>query len=440
LIRGLVLFGAGGDLAGRYLLPALAALAAREQLPRGFRVVGAGREGWDDDAFRVHVGERLERHAPDVPATVRDRLLDRLSYVQADSTSATDVNAVVATAVEGESVAAYLALPPALFPATVSALGEAPLPPGSRIAVEKPFGENLESARELNRVLEEAVGAAGEAAIFRVDHVLGMATTQRLRELRAAHPALDGLWSAAGIEAVHLLWEETLALEGRAGYFDRTGTLKDVVQNHLMQLLSLVAMEPPATARELRDRKVEALRAVPPIPRGELRNQTRRGRYEAGVVEGKKIPAYADEAGVDAARGTETFAEVRLCVESRRWRGTDFVLRAGKALARRRKGVSIRFRGGPRLWLGIDGPDEVRLELGEGGTSEPLALTAPPPRSPLPAYAHVLLEILDGGNALSVGGDEAEEAWKVVTPILDGWSADEVPLGGYPAGSSGLPD
>jgi len=335
-----------------------------------------------------------------------------------------------------------LALPPGLFPNAVEALGQAALPPGSRIAIEKPFGEDLESARDLNRLLERAVGSAGEQAIFRVDHVLGMATTQRLVELRLASPGLDPLWSATSVEAVHLLWEETLGLEGRAGYFDRVGTLKDVIQNHLMQLLALVAMERPSGAgeHELRDQKVAALRSIRPLQRRELKTKTARGRYEAGAVDGRDIPAYAGEEGVDPERQTETFAELELELESERWRGSDFVLRAGKALARRRKGVSFRFRAGPTLWIGIDGPDEIRLELDVASSErelQSLSLSAPPPQSDLPAYGRVLLEILEGGSALSVRGDEAEEAWKVLMPVLDGWSADEVPLHSYPAGSDG---
>ncbi|MDQ3849568.1 MAG: glucose-6-phosphate dehydrogenase [Actinomycetota bacterium] len=444
MIRRLVLFGASGDLAGRYLLPALAALQARDQLPQRFRVTGAAIEPWDDAAFQEHAAAKLERHAADVPGQARRQLLDSLAYRQVDSTDAAEVAAVGLgeSEREPEAVATYLALPPGMFPDAVKALGRAGLPPGSRIAVEKPFGEDLESARELNRLLERAVGPAGERAIFRVDHVLGMATTRRLLELRLTHPGLDRLWNARSVEAIHLLWEETLALEGRAGYFDRAGTLKDVVQNHLMQLLGLVAMERPPGGgeRELRDRKVAALRSIRSLRRGELRTRTRRGRYEAGAIDGRQIPAYAGEEGVDPGRETETFAELELELESERWRGTDFVLRAGKALARRRKGVLARFRAGAELWIGIDGPDDIRLELrypsSEAGLQS-LALSAPPPQSELPAYGRVLLELLDGGSTLAVRGDEAEEAWKVVMPVLEGWSAGEVPLLSYPAGSDG---
>jgi glucose-6-phosphate 1-dehydrogenase len=230
-----------------------------------------------------------------------------------------------------------------------------------------------------------------------------------------------------------------LALEGRAGYFDHAGTLKDVIQNHLLQLLALAAMERPSGADErgLRDQKVAALRAIRPLSPGQLATKGQRARYTAGAIDGREIPAYADEDGVDPGRETETFAELRLELGSDRWRGTEFVLRAGKALGRRRKGVVVRFRAGAELWIGIDGPDDLRLELDAATSEAAFTLSAPPPADQLPAYGRVLLEVLEGGSALSVRGDEAEEAWKVVTPVLEAWSAGDVPLSSYPAGSDG---
>jgi glucose-6-phosphate 1-dehydrogenase len=229
-----------------------------------------------------------------------------------------------------------------------------------------------------------------------------------------------------------------------------------VLQNHALQVLSLVAMEPPADLgeRELRDRKVEALRSVRPLEDDEIASWTRRARYTAGRVEELAVPAYAEEDGVDPTRGTETFAEVVLELDNERWAGTRFVLRAGKAMRRRRKGVLVRFRPLTRLpfdedeppanalWIGIDGPEDLRLEL-TGSTPAPsvspapLRLTAPPPPSDLPPYARVLLDVLDGDGTLSVRGDEAEEAWRVMEPVLRAWASDRVPLQEYPAGSDG---
>ncbi|MCW2926165.1 MAG: glucose-6-phosphate 1-dehydrogenase, partial [Thermoleophilia bacterium] len=305
-------------------------------------------------------------------------------------------------------------------------------------------------------------GDAGERAVFRVDHVLGMATVHNLLGMRLANRIIEPLWSSTHIERVEVLWEETLALEGRAGYYDRAGALADVMQNHMLQILSLVAMEPPLSLgeRDLRDRKVEALRAVRPPAPGEMARRTRRARYMAGRLAGtggaadRAVPDYAAEQGVDPARGTETFAEVTLTLDSRRWAGTEFVLRAGKAMARRRKGVIIRFRPVPHLAfdapappanelrIGLDGPEEVSLHLtgsrpGPPEALAPLVLQAQPPAAALPAYGQVLLQVLRGECTLSVRGDEAEEAWRIMTPVLEAWENDEVPLGEYPAGSEG---
>jgi glucose-6-phosphate 1-dehydrogenase len=228
MIERLVLFGATGDLAGRYLLPALAALHAAGRLPDGFEVIGGSRENLDEEAFRRTVGERLEEHAADVPAAAREGVVRSLRYRPVDVTDSASVAALVEPGLG--PVAAYLALPPALFPAAVTALGNAGLATGSRVALEKPFGEDHVSAVTLNRLLADALGPAGERAVFRVDHVLGMATVQNLLAMRLANPILEAVWDSHHVEQVEILWEETLALEGRAGYYDRAGALKDVVQ------------------------------------------------------------------------------------------------------------------------------------------------------------------------------------------------------------------
>jgi glucose-6-phosphate 1-dehydrogenase len=441
----ILLFGASGDLAGRYLLPALAALEAAGRLPDGIRIIGAAREEWDQDAFRRIATERLDEHASDVPPAARQALVESLDYHRVDLSGAEDAARVLREAGEAGPVVAYLALPPGVFTDAVTALGDTGLPPGSRIAIEKPFGEDLESAVALNRLLARVAGDAGEQAIFRVDHVLGMATVQNMLGLRFANRVTAPIWNGDHIEQVEILWEETLALEGRAGYFDTAGTLEDVLQNHALQVLSLFAMEPPAGPgeRELRDRKVEALRSIPSLDDEQIASRTRRARYTAGRIGDRSVPAYADEDGVDPGRGTETFAELALELDNARWAGTRFVLRGGKALRRRRKGVVVRFRAVPRhpfvqgdptaneLWIGIDGPEDLRLEL-TGGT-----LSAPPPPSDLPPYARVLLDILEGDGMLSVRGDEAEEAWRIVEPVVRAWEDDRVPLEEYPAGSDG---
>jgi glucose-6-phosphate 1-dehydrogenase len=446
MIERLVLFGATGDLAGRYLLPALAALHAAGRLPDGFEVIGGSRENLDEDAFRRTAGERLEEHAADVPAPAREAVVRSLRYRPVDVTDSASVASLLQPS--RGPVAAYLALPPALFPAAVTALAGVRLATGSRVALEKPFGEDLASAIALNGLLAEALGPAGEHAVFRVDHVLGMATVQNLLGMRLANSILEAVWDSDHVELVEILWEETLALEGRAGYYDRAGALKDVVQNHMLQVLSLIAMEPPSSlqAEDLHDRKLEALRSIRPLTAADVAVRTRRARYSAGrLATGTNVPAYAEEDGVEPERETETFAELVLELDSARWAGTRFLLRAGKALSRRRKMAIVRFRlagdQANELRIGVDGPDDVSLQIPGGApeSRQPLTLSATPPGAELPAYGRVLLDVLDGGSTLSIRGDEAEEAWRVVTPVVEGWTGGAVPLEEYPAGSAGPP-
>jgi glucose-6-phosphate 1-dehydrogenase len=238
MIGRLVIFGATGDLTRRFLLPALAQLSAAGQLPPGFTVFGAAPTRWDDGAFRVNAREQLEQHAGDIPADVREALVKRLHYRPVDVTDPASV-VVVLCAATGDSdearlpVVAYLALPTALIPPAVTALGQATLPTGSRIAVENPFGEDAQAARELNALLAEVLGGDVESVIFRVDHALGMTTVQNLLLLRFGNRVAEPLWNGQHIEEIQVLWEETLALEGRAAYYDHAGALRDVMQSHM---------------------------------------------------------------------------------------------------------------------------------------------------------------------------------------------------------------
>ena len=460
MIGKLILFGATGDLAGRYLLPALASLLAAGRLPDEFQVIGAAREEWDDASFRRHALRRLEQHAADVPVAIRESLVGKLRYQPVDL----DDPATAASAIDWVShgddqpFAAYLALPPAVYPSVVTALGAAGLPAGSRIVVEKPYGDDLASTTSLNALLRRMWGDDEAQIVFRVDHVLGMATAQNLLGLRFANQMLESVWNAAFVEQVDILWEENLALEGRASFYDRAGALRDVVQNHMLQMLCLVAMEPPASLsdRDLRDARLATLRSVRPLAPREILSRTQRGRYTAGRIGDRAVPSYVDEEGVDPARGTETFVEVVLYVDTPRWAGIPFVLRTGKALSRIRREAVLRFRrlqslpfrttsefdGAGELRIGIDGPEEIVLRLagstaGPSPSLAPVTLAGSPPPSDLPAYGRVLLDVLSGGSALSVRADEAEEEWRIVTPILRAWGEGEAPMQEYPAGSEG---
>ncbi|WP_316741833.1 glucose-6-phosphate dehydrogenase [Streptomyces sp. MK7] len=451
MIDRLAVFGATGDLTARYLLPALAALRAAGHLHGGFRLTGASREDWDGNQYRAWVTEQLDRHGAFCRADARRAVAASAHYRQADVTDPSDVAAVVAG---DDPVAVYLALPPALFPHMVTALHDAGLPLGSRIVLEKPFGEDLASARELNLLL---AGLVPEQAVFRVDHFLAMTTVQNVLGSRLANRVLEPLWNSTHIAEVEIVWDETLALEGRAGYYDGVGALKDMVQNHLLQLLCLVAMEPPITLgeRDLRDRKVDVLRSVRLLTDYDIAHRTRRARYLSGRPGDHTVPAYVDEEGVNPRRHTETFAEVELELDSWRWSGTTFRLRSGKALGQDRKEVAVRFRSVPHLPFGHEGealpnvlrfglePEDMTLDMtGIGSRAQaltPLSLTAQMEPPALPAYGRLLLDVMRGDPALSIRGDEAEEAWRVLTPVLDAWERDLVPLREYPAGSDGPP-
>ncbi|WP_042381901.1 glucose-6-phosphate dehydrogenase [Streptacidiphilus melanogenes] len=449
MIDRLVVFGATGDLSARYLLPGLAALHASGCLGAGFRLVGADRSSWDSGRFRAWAEEQLDRYGAEFPADARRAVADCAEFRRADVTEPADVAAAVA----GEGpVAVYLALPPALFPAAVTSLHRAGLPADSRIVLEKPFGENLDGAVELNRLLADLVP---EPAVFRVDHFLAMTTVQNLLGIRLANRVLEPIWNSTHIAEVDIVWDETLALEGRAGYYDGVGALKDMLQNHLLQLLCLVAMEPPVSLdeRDLRNRKVDVLRSVRPLTEADALRRTRRARYTAGRIDGRAVPSYAAEDGVDPARRTETFAEVELELDNWRWSGTVFRLRSGKALGADRKEVAVRFRPVPHLPFGEDeeaapnllcfglDPEDLTLQLtGTGAhthTLAPLTLQARMQPPELPAYGRLLLDVLTGNPALSIRGDEAEEAWRILAPVLSAWNRDLVPLQEYPAGSAG---
>lgn len=451
MLRKLAILGATGDLTARYLLPALAALRAAGELSDDFHLVAVGRDSWADETFKDWAAAQLDRHAKGLPAAAKDAVVATSRYHQADVTDPSSMAAVVQG---GEPLAAYLALPPSVFPGAVSALHRAGTAPGSIVVLEKPFGEDLDAAIALNRVLSKLYP---EQAIFRVDHFLAMTTVQNILGTRLANRILEPIWNSAHISRVDIIWDESLALEGRAGYYDGVGALKDMLQNHLLQLLCLVAMEPPISLddRDLRNRKVDVLRSIRPLRLEEAVHRTCRARYTSGQIGGQAVPAYTEEDGVDAHRRTETFAEMHLELDNWRWAGTVFRLRTGKALRRDRKEVAVHFRPVPHLpfehrgqarpnvlRFGLD-PESVVLELTGTGprtdTLVPLTLATHLEPAELPPYAQLLLDILTRNSALSIRADEAEESWRVVTPVLDAWSKELVPLQEYSAGSDGPP-
>lgn len=452
-IERIVILGGASDVVGRFVAPALVSLRAAGDLPEGIEVTGVGRQDWDTDRYRTHLAEELDDHAPDLDPGARQAVLERTRYHRADTTEQDEL----AGAFEGGSAAGpvvvYLALPPAIFPPTIEALAGIGLPEGSRVIVEKPFGEDLDDARRLNELLHQHLP---ENQVHRIDHFLGLDTVHDLLGLRFGNRIFEPIWNCHHVERVDIVWDETLTLEGRAGYYDETGALKDMLQNHLLQLLALVAMEPPTTLDEsdLRDRKTQLLREVCTPSVEEAAERSVRGRYVAGTIGEREVPAYVDEEGVDPAHDTETFAAMTLEIDNWRWAGVPFRLRSGKALGEDRYEVVVRFRevphrafdcgqegGANELRLSFE-PDCLQLRLNLTGQVvpfrlEPVDFVHERGPSPVPAYGVVLRSILQGDPTLSIRADEAERSWEIVEPVLEAWSQGQVELRSYPAGSDG---
>jgi glucose-6-phosphate 1-dehydrogenase len=445
--RSLIILGGSGDLTGRLLLPSLARLDRIDGLG-DVDLLALSQDDWDDDGYRAWARERLGAHAGDLPEDVREHLVGRLHYLKGDVTSSDDLRRA-RDRVEGAPIF-YLALPNTVFRPTVDALAALDLTPDARIVLEKPFGKDLADARELNEALHRLLP---EDAIFRVDHFLAKATVLNVLGLRFANRIFEPVWNAAHVERVEIVADETLGLEGRAGYYDRAGAARDMLQNHLLQLLALVAMEPPLQLEGggLARRKGDVLRAVNP-PQDAAAGSVR-ARYTAGTVDGRELPDYVDEDGVEPDRGTETHAEITVTVDNWRWAGVPFRLRSGKALADKRSEIAVHFKPVPHLAFADEvpepdvlrirlTPDGIALEINLNGSGDPFDLerevfTSSPPENDLPAYGLVLQELLKGDTTLSISDVEAEEGWRILEPVLAAWAADEVPLLEYPAGSSG---
>lgn len=412
-----VILGAIGDLTSRFLVPALGELTERGELSEGVDIVAVARHDLDDDEFR----EQLRSDAPDGTGPGFDAVVERIRYVEGDATDRDVLDGLVAET-DGP-VVTYLALPPAVFDDTISALAATSWADRLRLAVEKPFGEGLDAARHLNEVLADHVP---ESSVYRVDHFLHQPLVQRLPGLRSS-PVLAALWESGTIETIDVVWDETIALEGRAGYYDSSGALVDMVQNHLLQVLTVLAMDVPEPIEvdTLAAARLDVLRRLEADV-----DQTVRARYTDGRVDGHPVPAYVDEEGVDPDAATETFTEVPLTIDDARWRHTAVRLRTGKALAADRGFVRIGVRGGDELVLGVE-PFTLGLTVDGAGLAAPVATDQPSP------YAGVLGALVAGDRTWFVSGPEAEEQWRIVEPVRESWSRGTPPLLEYPAGSDG---
>ena len=452
MIERMVLFGASGDLTSRLLMPAIAQLAEAELLPPGFTILGTANTDWSTDDFRHHIAAELDKHAPVGPAT-RDAVVRMLAFQPADVTQPQDVSQLIGS--DRGSTLVYLALPPFLLQSVLPALAAAGLRAGDAVAIEKPFGTDLASARHLNEILRIQLP---QPTIFRIDHFLSNELVRRVVALRFINRAFEPTLNAVHVDHVDISWLESLTLEGRASYYDGAGALKDMVQNHLMEAMALVLMEQPARvdADSFRDVRVEGLRAVATPSAERMGHDTIRARYTDGTIGTRQVPSYVDEPGVDPRRGTETYASLTVEVDNPRWTRVPFTLRSGKALPSDSAEIAVHFRPLPAYlldqWPGIE-PNVLRIGLTEPYVRLSATLNGPeqtaeichlearttPPR--LTAYAHLILEMLQGDPMLFIRGDEAEESWRIIDPVMQAWSAGQVPMQHYAAGTAppGLP-
>jgi glucose-6-phosphate 1-dehydrogenase len=447
MIERIVLFGASGDLTSRLLLPALAQLAEDDLVPAGLTVVGSDITAWSTDDFRAHIGEKLREHSP-VTAATRDRVTGMLSFEAADVTDAEDVGQVIGD--DHPDTLVYLALPPSLLTKALFALSAAKLHAGDAVAIEKPFGTDLASAHELNEILRVQLP---EPTVFRIDHFLSDELVRRVIVLRFLNRVFEPVLNAVHVDRVDISWLESLTLEGRASYYDTAGALKDMVQNHLMEAMALVLMAQPARldADSFRSVRVEALRTVATPRADRMPSDTVRARYTAGTIGSRQVPSYVDEPGVDPSRDTETYASVTLRPHSPRWDGVPFTLRSGKAMETDSAEIAIHFRPLPQYladrFSGVE-PNVLRVGLMEPYVRLGTAVNGPrqtaenhqlearstPPR--LTAYAHLIEEMLHSDPRLFIRGDEAEEAWRIVDPVMAAWTAGDVPMQEYAAGTA----
>jgi glucose-6-phosphate 1-dehydrogenase len=459
-----VVFGATGDLTLRKLLPALYYRFRDGQMPEDSRIIGAARSDLDDNSFRDRAAKALKAHidAGDLDPEVTRKFLETLHYVRIDATIPEANWDGFKEVLDPARVRVfYLATAPNLYGPICRNLGVAGLvTKQSRVVLEKPIGHDLSSARKIIRDVGEVFT---ESQTFRIDHFLGKETVQNLMALRFANTIFERLWSADVIDHVQITVAETVGLEGRAGYYDTSGAMRDMVQNHLLQLVCLIAMEPPVSldADRVRDEKLKVLRALRPIEPHEVSSLTVRGQYAQGAIDGKPVPSYQTDLGHDEPSGTETFVALKAEVRTWRWANVPFYLRTGKRLPQKVSEIVIQFRAQPfsiypaeaadwqpnRLIIRLQPEEGMRLEMmtkdpGPGGLRlSPTGLDIRFEKTfniRFPdAYERLLMDTVRGNPTLFMRHDEVEAAWSWIEPILEAWASRPDHPRPYPAGSWG---
>jgi len=464
----LVIFGASGDLTQKKLFPALYSLAFRRLLPQRFAVVGVARTEETDDDFKEQMKEALQQHGRDeFRDDVWETLADGMRYIATDFADEHGEEELEQTLTELDSQRElqgnrvfYLAIPPSVFPTVVGALGRhrSERKGWTRLVVEKPFGHDLESARELTAVIHEHFT---EDEVFRIDHYLGKETVQNMLALRFANGIFEPIWNRQFIDHVQITVAESIGTEGRAGYYEQAGAIRDIFQNHLLQLLAITAMEPPIdfTAESVRNEKVKVLRAMhTPGPKSVVR-----GQYGRGFVEGEEVRGYREEDAVDPRSMTETYVAAKLYVDNWRWADTPFYARMGKRLARRETTIAIQFKRAPHppfeetaadglrpnvLLVHIQPDEGVSLAIGAKVPGQGMTIRTVHMdflyggafRTDMPeAYERLILDCMLGDATLFTRTDEVEEQWKLVHAIVATWKRDRPSFPNYAAGTWGPP-
>lgn len=463
-----IIFGATGHLSRNKLLPALYHLEASNRIPNGTIILCLGRSEFNTESWQQEITNNLGGKIRGTPSEeVMQRFGQRLRYLQGDLNDEAlykQINELVLNTAEyPNNIAFYMSLRPSEFGAVIEKLGKSELTKEKhgwrRVIIEKPFGSDLESAQELERKLHRYLQ---ENQIYRIDHYLGKGTVQNILVFRFANVMLEPLWNRNYIDHVQITHSETAGIENRAHYYDRAGALRDMVQSHLIQLMTLVAMEPPATmdAQSLRDEKVKVLKSIRPVPQSAVRAHSFRAQYASGMVDGNSVPGYLDEKDVQPNSTTETYAALKLFIDNWRWRDVPFFLRTGKRLTESKSAISIRFKQPPQrlftntvvdqlkpdwLLLGIQPQECLRLEIQvkePGLEMRPRTVSLDASFSDvddekLDAYEDLLLDILQGDQSLFLRYDEVEWAWRVVDPVLRVWATDRDYIHTYEAGTWG---
>ncbi len=448
-----VIIGATGDLTRRLLFPAIYRLYALQEWPDA-KIIGYAVEDWSRDKFLKHLEENLQQFEHEFDPKVWTELAARIDYVQGDLTKSalSKLSKKISP-----STLFYLALPPQLFGDAAQGLGQAGLSTETkagyrRLVVEKPFGWDFASAKALRERIHDYWP---EEQVYRIDHFLGKETSQNLLVFRFANRFLEPVWNAAHVSQVQITVGETLGVEGRWQYYDKAGALRDMIQNHLMQLFTLTAMDAPSTwdAEVLREHKVEVLRAVRDIPSDAVEDYACRGQYTKGTIGDQAVPGYLEETGIPEDSTTETFAAIKLYIDNWRWQGVPFYLRSGKRLSARFSEIAVELKDVPtglfgkplsnwivfRMW-----PDQCidvvawAKEPGLQLDTRKIVLATPYEKTDEPdytAYEQLLLEALKGDRGYFLRFDEVEESWRILTPVLEAWSHDKPEP--YSAGSQG---